>query len=47
MVAGFTDVALWVLFAAAIALIVYGCRMTRRPPKVVEDTAGAEFDRAA
>ena len=43
------DAILWVLFAAAIALVTCGCRMTRQTPKVAKDAAGlpGALDRAA
>jgi hypothetical protein len=41
------DAALWVILAGIIALIAYGCRMTRSAPKLVEEPFGADIDRAA
>jgi len=41
------DAALWVIFAAAIAFIVCGCRYTRPAPKVAEDRYEDKIDRAA
>jgi hypothetical protein len=41
------DAALWVIFAAAIALIVLGCRVTRRVPKAATRTLDQQIDRAA
>lgn len=41
------DAVLWVILAGAIALITYGCHMTRPAPKVVEGAFKADIDRAA
>ncbi len=48
MVADFADAALWVILAAAFALIVFGCYATRSATKMaVEDVFSRELDRAA
>lgn len=48
MVADYADAGLWLIFAAAIAFIALGCRMTRRAPKAaVVETFEAELDQAA
>lgn len=41
------DAALWVIFAAAIALITCGCRYTRPAPRVAEEELERKIDRAA
>jgi hypothetical protein len=41
------DAALWVIFAAAIALIFLGCRVTRRIPKAATQDLEQQVDRAA
>jgi uncharacterized protein YneF (UPF0154 family) len=41
------DAALWVIFAAMIALIVLGCWVTRRVPKAAMQDPDQQVDRAA
>ena len=41
------DAVLWVLLAAAIALIAVGCHTTKPRPKEVEQTGQDAMDRAA
>ncbi len=42
------DAALWALFAAAIAFLYLGCRMTKPKPKVVQQISSeGRLDRAA
>lgn len=41
------DAALWVILAAAIAMIVLGCWATRRVPKAAPQNLDQEVDRAA
>jgi hypothetical protein len=41
------DAALWVILAAAIALIVLGCLVTRRVPKEATQDLDQQIDRAA
>lgn len=41
------DAVLWVILAAAIALIVCGCHYTRPAPRIAEDTYDRNLDRAA
>jgi hypothetical protein len=41
------DAVLWLLLAAAIAFIAYGCRCTRPEPKAAEVPFERKIDRAA
>ncbi len=41
------DAALWLIFAAAVALIVLGCWVTRRVPKARTQNLDPQIDRAA
>jgi len=41
------DAALWVIFAAAIALVFLGCWVTRRVPKAAAQDPDQQVDRAA
>lgn len=41
------NAALWVIFAAAIALIAVGCSATRRAPKPATQNSEQRIDRAA
>ena len=41
------DAALWGIFAAAVALITFGCRMTRPVPKAPEKPFEERIDQAA
>jgi hypothetical protein len=41
------DAALWVIFAAAVALMVLGCWVTRQAPKAATQDPGQQVDRAA
>lgn len=41
------DAALWAIFAASIALIACGCRLTRPAPKRVEQPSQRDIDQAA
>lgn len=41
------DAALWVILAMAIAMMMLGCRATRRVPKAAPQNLDQEVDRAA
>ncbi|MGH6673417.1 MAG: hypothetical protein ACRECV_15790 [Xanthobacteraceae bacterium] len=41
------DAVLWVISGVAVTFIWFGCRMTKRAPKAVEQRPQATMDRAA
>lgn len=41
------DLVLWVLLATAVALIWLGCRMTKRRPKLLQESSESAMDQAA